>query len=52
MEDKTVFNVLIADDHELILQAMHKLVGHLRPRLLTHLATNWAEILDILQKKY
>lgn len=50
MNDKIEFNVLIADDHELILQAMQKLIGHLRPRLSTHLASNWPDILSALDQ--
>lgn len=50
MNTKTEFNVLIADDHELILQAMQKLISHLRPRLSSHLATNWSQLLAALEQ--
>lgn len=47
----THFNVLIADDHELILQAMQKLVGHLRPRMASHLVSDWTQLLATLAQK-
>ena len=39
-----MFNVLIADDHELIRQAMQKLLMHLQPRLVSHLVADWDEL--------
>ncbi|MFZ1892209.1 MAG: response regulator transcription factor [Formosimonas sp.] len=47
----THFNVLIADDHELILQAMQKLVGHLRPRMASHLVSDWPHLLSTLEQQ-
>ena len=48
MRNTSVFNVLIADDHELILQAMQKLVGHLHPHLTSHLVTDWPQLIATL----
>ena len=45
-----MFNVLIADDHELIRQAMQKLLMHLQPRLVSHLVADWDELLQALSQ--
>ena len=50
MKSTEVFNILIADDHELILQAMQKLVTHLRPHLTSHLVSDWPQLLNTLEK--
>ncbi len=49
MRSTSVFNVLIADDHELILQAMQKLVGHLHPHLTSYLVTDWPQLMATLE---
>ena len=49
MKSTSAFNVLIADDHELILQAMQKLIGHLHPNLTSHLVSDWSQLLRLLE---
>lgn len=49
MKSTSVFNVLIADDHELILQAMQKLIGHLHPNLTSHLVSDWPQLMSTLE---
>lgn len=49
MKSTSAFNVLIADDHELILQAMQKLIGHLHPNLTSHLVSDWPQLMSVLE---
>ena len=49
MKSTAAFNVLIADDHELILQAMQKLVAHLHPHLTSHLVSDWPQLAAALE---
>ena len=51
MPNATEFHVLIADDHELIRQAMQKLVTHLQPHLVSHVVADWAQLLGKLNEK-